>query len=177
MNTNSILASLGKVGELFYQTMIGKLNAGNYPPGDSTRNPPLSSIQDATSVDSPKSDGGKHFIEIKIDGRKAPYALAYEKGSGIHKEGGGSAYPILPRNSQKMTFPEGDWPQWEDWGGKGAVPWKGLFTLTKVMHPGVEAKPYIKPTITEINDEVKKILAADFKTEFLKGGKPVEVIK
>lgn len=176
MNTNSILASLGRVGSLFYQTMINKLNAGNYPPGDSKRG--FSSIQDATSVDSPQSDGNRQFIQIKINMKLAPYALAYEKGSGIHGDKG-AKYPITPKNGPYMVFPKDDWPNWQEWPPpkRGAVPWMDIFFLTKVMHPGVKAKPYIKPTMVEINDEVKKILARDFKIEFLKGGKPVEVIK
>lgn len=177
MNSNNILAALGKVGVLFYRTMLQTLDSGNYPSGDSERG--YTTIQQATSVDSPKKDGERYIVEIKIDLKKAPYAWAYEVGSGEHGSLG-EKYPIVPKNKPYMVFPLSDWPNWEPWPPpkRGAVPDKnGLFFLVKVMHPGVEAKPYIRPTAVKINDEVKSILARDFKTEFLKGGKPVEVIK
>ena len=52
-----------------------------------------------------------------------------------------------------------------------------LLGATLVDHPGVAARPYIRPTITQINDEVKKLLAREFKVAVLREGKPVEVIK
>lgn len=176
VNNGDLLASLGRVGSLFYVRMVSRLETGNYPTGDSERG--YTSIQSAASVQSPKMVDGSAVIEIHIDLKKAPYAGAYEWGSGIHATRGPKVkYPIVPRQGKYMVFPEGDWPGWEDRGGKGAVPRKGIFFLTEVEHPGVEAKPYIAPTVAEIQPEVRKILARDFKTSLLRGTKTVEVFK
>jgi hypothetical protein len=167
MNTNDILAALGKVGKLFYDTMIGKLDAGNYPPGDATRKPPQTSIQSATSVVPPEQEGNTLNVKIKIDLTKAPYAQAYEEGSGVHGPEG-KTYPIVPKASKDMVFPEGDWPNFVPGLTRVAPNKNGLFFLTHVEHPGVEKKPYIAPTIKEIDPEVRKILAREFKVSWLR---------
>jgi hypothetical protein len=168
MDSNSILAALGKVGKLFYDTMLGKLNSGKYPKGDAKRG--FSSIQNATSVEAPIKEGDGYSVTIKIDLKKAPYAWAYEKGSGLHGLMG-AKYPILPRNVPEMKFPLSDWPNFQPGLTKVAPNKYGVFALTKVSHPGVEEKPYIEPTITQINDEVKKILAQEFKASSLREGR------
>jgi hypothetical protein len=173
MNTSDILVSLGKAGKLFYDKMLSRLNQGNYPSGDSQRG--YLSIQDATTVKSPEPISGGAKVEIQIDLKKAPYAWAYEVGSGVHGEKG-STYPIKPRNSDEMVFPEDDWPNFVP-GLTDVAPRKGFFFLTHVEHPGVEKKPYIVPTIREVHEDVKKILAKDFKEMVLRDGKPMEIIK
>jgi hypothetical protein len=173
---NAVLSALGQVGKLFYDTMVGKLISGNYPPGsDNVRG--FSTIPDATRVESPAHENGRYVVKIIIDLLKAPFARAYEYGSGEHgpdKE----SYEIVPKKlGGEMVFSQEDWPRWEYLEGEGAQPYKGFFFLTHVNHPGVEAKPYIRPTIKQIDVDVKTLLAREFKVEFLKGGKPVEVIK
>jgi hypothetical protein len=175
MNTSDLLASLGKVGKLFYDKMLERLNQGNYPHGESTKFRTLTSIQDATTVDSPQPISGGAMVEIKIDLKKAPYAGAYEEGSGEHGPKA-STYTIKPRNVGEMVFPEDDWPNFVP-GATSVAPRKGFFFLTNVEHPGVEKKPYISPTIAEVHDDVKKILARDFKEMLLRDGKPMEIIK
>ena len=170
---NDILAAMGKVGKLFYDTMIDKLNTGNYP---SKPDRGQSTIQTATSVRSPEQQGNTFKEEIVIDLKKAPFAAAYEYGSGEHGEQG-TTYPIDPKNSAYMVFPEGDWPGFIPGATKVAPNKDGIFFLTHVDHPGVAARPYIRPTITQLNDEVKKLLAREFKVAVLREGKPVEVIK
>ena len=44
-------------------------------------------------------------------------------------------------------------------------------------HPGVEARPYLKPTLEDNKEEFKKILGQGFKAEVLKGVKQIEVIE
>jgi len=175
MDSSDLLVSIAEVGKLFYQTMLSRLDSGNYPPSaDDPRG--FSSIQKATSVRSPMRDANGVSIEIVISLGLAPYARAYEWGSGVHSEKNPETITIRPRNAPEMVFPEGDWPGWQDWGTAGAVPYKGFFFLTHVEHPGVDAKPYIEPTIEEIHDQVRKKLAHDFKVSWLKDGKMVEVV-
>jgi hypothetical protein len=171
---NDILAAMGKVGKLFYDTMIDKLNTGNYPKA-STDGRGFTSIQGATSVRSPEQNGNTFKEEIVIDLDLAPFAGAYEYGSGLRGKKK-QRYPINPKNKTIMSFPESDWPGYDDSWDWGAFPVNGTFYLPHVLHPGVNAKPYIRPTITQINDEVKKLLAREFKVAVLREGKPVEVI-
>lgn len=168
MDSNDLIAALGVVGKLFYDTMIGKLNGGKYPKGDAKRG--FSSIQNATSVDAPIKEGDGASVTIRINLKQAPYAWAYEKGSGLHGLMG-AKYPILPRNFDTMQFPLSDWPNFQPELTRVAPNKYGIFALTKVAHPGIEERPYIEPTINQINDEVKKILAQEFKTSFLRGGR------
>lgn len=170
-----LLVALAKVGNLFYQRMLSRLDSGDYPPGDSQRG--YTTIQSATSVQPAKIEDGRGIVEIHIDLRKAPYAGAYEWGSGEHAtQGPRGTYPIRPKRGAYMVFPEGDWPQWVP-SDNNIKPWHGMFLLTKVEHPGVEAKPYIAPTVAETQPEVRQILAREFKTMLLRGTKTVEVFK
>lgn len=174
--SNDLIAALGTVGKLFYDTMKGKIDGGNYPPGsDNERG--LKTIPDATTVQSPEKDGENYILRIEIDTSDsgAPYAAAYEWGSGEHKLEGGAEYPI-EGHGKYMVWPEAHWPQWEPWPGKaGLNPWRGNFITKSIMHPGVEAKPYITPTVQQIKPEVKKILAREFKVGFLRGGTFTEI--
>jgi hypothetical protein len=174
MLANDLLASLGKVGKLFYDTMLTRLDSGNYPKDNPERG--FSSIQKATSVSSPTSDGKSAQVEIVINLKQAPFAAAFEWGSGEHGEQG-TRYPILPGQSPEMVFPLEDWPNFIPGKTKVAPNKDGIFFLTKVMHPGIEARPYIIPTILETKDDVKKLLAQDFKASVMRGVKTVEVIK
>lgn len=167
--SSDIINCLNQVGTLFRGSMLDWMANFNYPGGDSERG--FTSIQDATSVKPAQKLGeGTYSVQIWIDLRKAPYAWAYEKGSGLRGPAG-AKYPIKPVNASAMVFGVADWPQWEPWPPpkSGAVPWNGKFTLYQVMHPGVEAKPYIRPTINSIQTKVRELLARDFKVTLLRG--------
>ena len=173
MPTNDgIYIGLTKVAGLFYQKMLVKLNAGNYPHGDQTRNPPTTSIQDATSVGQVQQEGANAYIDVTISLKQAPYAGAYEWGSGLRSEEGEKAkYIIEPREADALAFPKGRWPQYEP---PPDAP--DIFIFPYVMHPGVAAKPYIKPTLQENRAEFKKILAKEFKASILRGTQKVTII-
>lgn len=93
-------------------------------------------------------------IEISISTKDEPTAVAYELGSGIHStEGQKSAYPIKPRKSIYLAF---------QWINEPKVITElaphlndGRVLLKSVQHPGVEAKPYLKPAL---DDEMPVIL-------------------
>lgn len=52
---------------------------------------------------------------------------------------------------------------------------KAIFSY--VEHPGVEARPYLVPTINETKAEFRKILGQGFKAEILKDTNRIEVIE
>ena len=69
------------------------------------------------------------FITI---GNKAPEALAFERGSGIHGPSG-EKYPIMPKNGAALVFP-------------GTHERAGQTIVTAlVQHPGVAARPFLHP--------------------------------
>jgi hypothetical protein len=45
------------------------------------------------------------------------------------------------------------------------------------MHPTIVPRPYIRPTIIDTKEEVRKILAQDFKASILAGVQKVTVIE
>lgn len=81
---------------------------------------------------------------IEIDLGIAPEAVAYEFGSGVHGEKG-KEYPIVPKNKKFLAF---EWDK-ADPSIHMMVNYKGknLVLFKKVMHPGVEARPFIKPAL------------------------------
>lgn len=177
MNTNDLIAALGKVGKLFYDTMGVKLSEDRYPPSADDNLRGFKTILEATTVRSPEHVADHFEVVIAINLRLAPYARAYEWGSGEHSDEG-NKYAIDPGKNY-MIFPKEDWPDWIPWPNNGGVtPNKnGMFFLVHVEHPGVAAKPYIQPTIMQINDDVKKMLAHEFKVMVLRDVQPREELK
>ncbi len=129
-------------------------------------------IIDATSIGSPVITGeGAGYIDITID---TPVAAAFEYGSGLHGKKG-ERYPIEPKNAKVLAFP------WSiarnlspSFTGKSTA---GIELsaddkafLPKVMHPGVAARPFIRPTIQEEREQIKKILGKEFIASIKLGG-------
>jgi hypothetical protein len=128
--------------------MKNRLNTGNYPKGDSSRG--TVSIQDAISIGTPYQRKGELGIDIIIDLVKAPFAAAYEWGSGINRMiGAREKYPITARKAPRLVF------FWERENR--------LFVGHQVSHPGVEAKQYIAPTLVETRKEVLNIVGKSVK--------------
>lgn len=161
---NGILAGLTKVADLFVQKMKQRLSSGNYPSGNSERG--TTSIQDAISIGTAQQAGDTSFIEVNISLAQAPFAAAFEWGSGLHaKRGNAALYPISARNAPQLHF----W--WEE-RGKWFMGEKLPFG-----HPGIVAKPYIEPTLTENREEFRKILRREFKAAVMLGVPQVTVIE
>jgi len=175
MPTSRILYDgLLKVGKLVADHMIKKVSSGEY----------ASEIKDAISVDRPVNMGkGSAYIDIIVSLKKAPMAAAFEFGSGEHATlGGKGKYRIAPKEgTPALAF------QWEP----AFIPWTsekfisvartgqgtaGIYRFKYVEHPGIAPNPFIKPTITETRDEVREILAREFKASILVGVKKVTVI-
>jgi hypothetical protein len=87
-------------------------------------------------------------------GNKAPEALAFERGSGIHGPSG-EKYIIAPVNAPALVFP-------------GTHEWEGQTIVAPPMgggvvhHPGVAARPYLHPA----NEAVKPMAMAALKQAF-----------
>ena len=96
-------------------------------------------------------------ISIGMKENEAPAAAAYEFGSGLHgKEG--KKYPIVPRKSGGfLVFPKERWP-----GYAPPPDAPNVFFFSKVMHPGVKARPYMKPSIEENKEEMGKLIGSFF---------------
>jgi hypothetical protein len=157
-NDAGMLKQLGIISKLFMEAMAENIRSKRAP----------RKIIEHTSATSPKKEGNKYSVEIVIDTSEdaAPMAGAFEWGSGEHGEEGdrylipGAPWLIIPRER---------WPDFEP-------PERDPILMRSVMHPGVEARPYIKPTIMETRDKFRDILGKEFKAMILADTKKVEVI-
>ena len=161
---NGILAGLTKAANLFVQKMKQRLSSGNYPNGNSDRG--TTSIQDAISIGTAQTNGDNSFIDVNISLAQAPFAAAFEWGSGLHTQRGAAAkYPIEAKNADKLHF-------WWEGGGKWFMGKKLPFG-----HPGIAPRPYIAPTLVENKAEIRKILGQELKAAIMLGVPPVTVIE
>ncbi len=154
---SSLLKNLNIAGAFFRDKMFEKIDQVKAP----------RRIKEHTSVEQAKQEGNSYSIDIVIDISEdaAPEAPAYEWGSGLQRtRGTPSLYPIEVKNAPNLVF----WWERE----------QKLFVGKRlpIGHPGVEARPYINPTIKENMQEIKKIIGKDFKAAILAGTKRVEVI-
>lgn len=131
-----------------------------------------SSIPDAIKVGEVVERDGMFYGEILIDLKVAPEGAAFEFGSGVHRtKGTPGTYVIKPKEKQALAF---YWPGHES----GMKPGKkfimygrdGRLLFTYVDHPGVEAKPYLRPAIDESRQELKSRLKSAFKRSFITAG-------
>lgn len=96
-----------------------------------------------------KQGDGMWSITISIDKEKAPHAMAFERGTGIHSENE-STYQIRPKNVSVLAIPLSRWDSFEP----PVVPGKKMIRmgdvgplLRYVDHPGVRARPFMQPAI------------------------------
>jgi len=162
-----ILQKLVVIAQEFYNVMSQTANQKNLP----------EEIIENTSIKSPKKAGKGYSIDVVIDTSEdaAPMAGAYEWGSGEHGDRG-STYEIAPREKAVLAFP---WTPEQ-------IPWRshkfagmgrdGKFLFYWVDHPGVKARPYIKPSIMAIKDKARQILGKEFKAQILSQTPRVTII-
>jgi hypothetical protein len=157
--SNDLLAGLTKVGNHFATKLRAFVSNGQY----------AEEIAKGISVGSAvgSSEGTSH-IDVIID---APMARAFEWGSGIHATRGERKEYRIPNEGggDHVSFSLESWPKYKP------PPNRKYFYFTHVMHPGIEAKPYIEPTIQAEKEEAKKILGQAFKAQILTG-MPKQVI-
>jgi hypothetical protein len=170
MNNNEILAGLSKSADILVNSMKQKLSSG-YP----------KAIEQSIVTKTPQTTTDGAFIDIELGGDKAKMAAAFEWGSGLRAERGAKTrYPINPKNASVLAFP---WdigsnlnPSVIGTGKVTATIGKKVF-LPGVMHPGIAPRPYIRPSIDETKNEIRKVLGQSFKTALLIGTQKVTVIE
>jgi hypothetical protein len=147
----SILSALAEVGRIFADKAKAK-STDVHAPSDI-----------AFTVTSPIEQGGVSSIEVHAT---HPAVAAFEYGSGIHATRGKKGlYPIKAKNKSELHF------FWEN-RGKWFMGYELPFG-----HPGVEARPFMKPTLQENQEEFKKILGQAFRVEIMKDTAKVEIIE
>lgn len=168
---SGLYKALAEAGRYFSVKLADAVSQNNLP----------DKISKAISVDSPVVGDNESYVDVKIDTSEgaAPMAAAFEWGSGIHRERGGEkdTYPITPKNKKALAF---HWPNHDPpWGSRKFIGLggDGRFLFTFVDHPGVAPRPYIAPTIVAEKEQIKKILAREFKASILLGVDKITVIE
>jgi len=154
-----ILQKLVVIAQEFYNVMSQTASQKNLP----------EEIIENTSIKSPKKDGKGYSIDVVIDTSEdaAPMAGAYEWGSGIHRtKGTPYLYPIVAKNApnERLHF---YWEERQKWFIGVRLPYG---------HPGVQAKPYIKPSLENTKDKIKQTLGKEFKAQILSQTPRVTII-
>lgn len=130
---------------------------------------PTRKIKSAVSVKAPVADGqaGMH-VDVAISLQSAPEALAYELGSGLHGRLG-AKYIIAPKNVRALAFFWDKVNESSPTGRKflGISPTTGKAIFSFVEHPGVAARPYIKPAIEQTKSEMTQIIGREFGVSIL----------
>jgi hypothetical protein len=179
-NVNGILAGLLKGARILAQGISAKTNNRQYPSG----------LSNSITVTTPESSGdGKATVRIQI---RHPASAAYEFGSGIHATRGvAKKYVIAPRNVNYLKFPFTlNWMPGMKFAGMKGKSYRtirneiaevgyssGETFWNYVEHPGVEARPYIQPTIQEKKKEIARAVGRDFVASIFTGQKEQIVIK
>lgn len=93
---------------------------------------------------------GTCSIDITVDLKVAPMARAFEFGSGLHAtKADPEKYKIAPKKDDgALKFPIERWPNYEPPPNVRFAVFPGAISLKPyVMHPGVEARPYLQPAV------------------------------
>ena len=64
---------------------------------------PYDAIKKSVRVGRKQGRGSSRFIDVWVGGKRAPYARAFDKGSGIHGKTG-STYTIRAKNGKALSF-------------------------------------------------------------------------
>jgi hypothetical protein len=135
---------------ILYIELVRRTSSGRYP----------EAITEAISTSPAQYEQGKGIVaRIDIDLEKAPMALAFEYGSGIHSQHGSpQKYIIAPKDAQALAF---DWnPEMEPWGSPKFIgkTESGKYLFRYVEHPGIAARPYLRPSIEAKADEIAELI-------------------
>ncbi len=139
----NLLTALAEVGRIFADKAKTKVSDVDAP----------SAIVITSSP--PMQTGAVSYIEVTA---KHPAVLAFEYGSGLHATRGAKGlYPIKAKGADPLHF------FWEN-RGKWFIGMELPFG-----HPGVEARPFMKPTFDDNKDEFRRLIGQGFKAEILVG--------
>ena len=136
-------------------------------------------IPDAISVGQVTDEGGRYSIEIKLDAKVAPEALAFEFGSGIHNPNNPATYVIAPKKAKALAFFWDKVDEGTPRGPKfrGISPTTGRAIFNYVDHPGVAANPYLIPAIRDARVKFRGIYSRLIARAYRESVKRVTVIK
>lgn len=125
-------------------------------------------IADGIEIGSPQMDGAtRAYIDVII---KHPAAKAWAWGSGIHStRGPKEKYPI-PKEPTGVAIPISRWPNYRP------PPDVDVAIFSQIQHPGVEPRDFISPSLDDVTEEVKKILAESAKEQLMEGITPYKEI-
>lgn len=176
MTTSDVLqTAIKNAADILANQIKDNLDKGAYPTGNDEFRPNYKPIQDTLVIGTPKEEEGKISIDITLGGKDAPYAPAYEFGSGERATfGETNDYQIKAKNAPVLAFL---WHYPSPLGRKFIKPQDENVAFSEIEHPGIEAKPYLKPAIETKRDEMTKIIGQEFKAFILSGVNKVEVIK
>lgn len=123
-------------------------------------------ISDAIEIGDVQQDESAFWIDVSVNITTAPMAAAFEFGSGEHAPSSPSRYRIPNEGNDGVAFPEERWPGVINPEALPRLP-DGRFIFRFVMHPGVEARPYIKPAVVEITPKIREQVGAAAKVQIL----------
>jgi hypothetical protein len=138
------------------------------------------SIPEAISAGDVVVENGRYSVDIKLDTRAdgpAPEAAAFEFGSGIHSETQPGEYYIFPKQADALAF---HWnPERVPWGSPKFIGFAGdgRYMFRYVEHPGVAARPYLRPAIQSTRKQMKSKLGRAFIKGLRDASVKVTVIK
>lgn len=161
---NEILAALVRTAISFKKYLSEEIDSNRLP----------SKIKNATYIGQVQSNENTMSIEIKIDGNEAPMAAAFEYGSGLYRTRGKapSFVDIYPTGNKKvLAIPRSRWPSYSP------PPDVDPVRLAHVEHPGVIARPFVKPALLKHKTERRKELGQAFKAQVLLGVERKTVIE
>jgi len=138
-----------------------------------------STIPEAISVGQVTNEGGRYSIEIKVDAKVAPEALAFEFGSGIHNPDNPATYVIAPKKANALAFFWDKVDESTPRGPKfrGISPTTGRAIFNYVDHPGVEARPYLIPALMVARKKFKGVYSRLIHRAYRESVRQVTVIK
>ena len=170
-NKISLRKSLAIASGIVKKSIVSYLTSGVYP----------KDIPDSVSAEPVHENEGIASVEIVSDSRLSllgpTLTRVYELGSGIWGKKG-EKYPIVPKDpGGKLAF---DWPEAANIGAREGVREivtpvtmtqsgfeGGRAILPGVMHPGVQAKPFIKNSWDNVKDEVLSMIADNVVVQIL----------
>jgi hypothetical protein len=154
MYVNNISAALIGVARSLMQKMRETMSNNGMPHKVADR------IARSTYASGVSNEGNTYSVKVAIDLSKeaAPMAAVYEFGI--------DEYPIPAEGTTLMVFPNERWPQYEP-----PPPAPDKFVFMKVIHPAVEATPYVQPSIEANRDVARKLLGRAFVESFVVRGK------
>lgn len=136
-------------------------------------------IPGAIGVGSVQEDGGRAYIDIVVDLKKAPSAAAFEYGSGLHRKENPAEYKISPREDGPgyLAFPISRWPNYQPPPNVTVAMFPGAISgKDYVMHPGVAERPFLAPAIQSKKWSFRGVILRVFKLGYIEATPRVTVI-